>query len=112
MPARYHDRLQQRALNIQLSMNVSNFEHLVYALLVQVAVWLPTRSWWLGAMLAIGLFIGREHAQREYNIGGSSKLSPWEAFDIWNWSLDAQLDFLFPAVVVVLVALVAGRASR
>lgn len=93
-------------------MNTSNFEHLLYAILIQAAVWLPTRSWWLGAMLAIGLFIGREHAQREHNIGGSSKLSPWEAFDFWNWGVDAQLDLLFPAVAVVLVAYVAGHMSR
>lgn len=93
-------------------MNISNFEHVFYALLIQVLVWLPTRSWWLGAMLSIGVFIGREHAQREYRIDGSSKLSPWEAFDIWNWSVDARLDLFLPAAAVVLVAWAANYVSR
>ncbi len=93
-------------------MNISNFEHVFYALVIQAVVWLPTRSWWMGAILTIGLFIGREHAQREYKIDGSSKLSPWEAFDIWNWSVDAQLDLFLPAIAVVLVAWIAGYVSR
>ncbi|NYT61882.1 hypothetical protein H0A66_06045 [Alcaligenaceae bacterium] len=93
-------------------MNISNYEHLVYALVIQVALWLATRNWWLGAMLAIGLFIGREHAQREYQLGDTSKLGPWEAFDVWNWSLDAQLDIIFPAIAVVLVAWFAGYRAR
>lgn len=93
-------------------MNFTNFEHLIYALLIQVVVWLPTRSWWLGAMLAMGLFLGREHAQREYNLGDPSTMGPWKAFDVWNWSLDAQLDFLFPAVAVLLVAWLAGYGAK
>ena len=93
-------------------MNISYFEHALYALVIQAAIWWPTRSWWLGAMLAFGLFVGREHAQREYSIGDPSRLDPWEAFDIWNWSLDAQLDLLFPTIAVVLVAWVAGYVSR
>lgn len=93
-------------------MNISNFEHVVYALLIQAAVWLPTRSWWLGAMLVIGLFIGREHAQREEEIGDSSSLGPWRAFDFWNWSVDAQLDVLLPLVAMVIAAWVVGCVSR
>ncbi|PLC51855.1 hypothetical protein CR159_02240 [Pollutimonas subterranea] len=93
-------------------MNISNFEHVLYALLIQAAVWLLTRNWGLGAMLVIGVFIGREHAQREYNVDGSSKLTPWEAFNVWDWSVDAQLDLALPVVAVVLVALVASYRSR
>jgi hypothetical protein len=93
-------------------MNISNFEHVVYALLFQAVVWLPTRSWSIGAILAIGVFIGREHAQREHDIGSSSRLSPWKAFDFWNWGVDAQLDVLLPLIAVVIAAWVAGRVSR
>lgn len=93
-------------------MNISNFEHVLYALLIQAIVWLPTRNWWPGALLVIGVFIGREHAQREMNIGGESKLSPWESFDIWDWSLDAQLDLLLPVAAVMLIAWTAGYVSR
>ncbi|HUH61069.1 MAG TPA: hypothetical protein VL001_13470 [Candidimonas sp.] len=93
-------------------MNISNFEHIFYALLIQAAVWLPTRSWWFGALLSIGLFIGREHAQRENDLDGSSRLSPWKAFDFWNWSVDAQLDLLLPLAAVVIVAWAGRYASR
>ena len=93
-------------------MNISNFEHVLYALLIQAAVWLLTRSWVLGAVLVTGVFIGREHAQREYNAGGLSKLSPWEAFNIWDWSLDAQLDLALPVLAVLMVAWGMRRKSR
>jgi hypothetical protein len=39
-------------------------------------------------------------------------MGPWKAFDVWNWSLDAQLDFLFPAVAVLLVAWLAGYGAK
>lgn len=62
-------------------------------------------------MLAVGLLIGREHAQREYKTGDPLILAPWETFDVWNWRLDAQLDLLLPVAAVVLVAWVLSYAS-
>jgi hypothetical protein len=45
----------------------------------------------------IAFFLGREHAQaqRNYNLGD------FEAFSFWKWSLDAQLDLLFPVIACV-----------
>ncbi|RYH63535.1 MAG: hypothetical protein EON54_07975 [Alcaligenaceae bacterium] len=95
-------------------MNITHFEHALYAVLIQAVFMLTCRSMSMpnraavGAAFAAGFFISREHAQREYKIGDPSKLMPWEAFDIWNWSLDAKLDLIFPVVGVLLV-LVAAR---
>jgi len=93
-------------------MNITHLEHVVYALLMQLAIAWPTRNWWAGAAFASAFFIGREHAQREYAIGNPSTLMPWEGFDLWRWSLDALLDALLPIVVVVALAWFAGQRKR
>lgn len=86
-------------------MNVSNFEHAAFALLMQIAIGLATGNWWAGAAAGAFFFLGREHAQREYKLGTAGK-SPWPAFDFFRWSLDAKLDLLFPAAAVIALALV------
>lgn len=99
-------------------MNITNVEHAIYALLMQGAVVLLfwrtglMSSTAIGGALASGFFIGREHAQREYRIGDPSLLKPWEAFDIWNWSTDAQLDLLFPIGAVVIAVLITRLMVR
>lgn len=99
-------------------MNITHLEHAIYALLIQgafvLAFWRLTFATGatVGAAFATGFFISREHAQREYKIGDPSRLMPWEAFDVWNWSTDAQLDMAFPVVVVTVVAILAHRARR
>jgi hypothetical protein len=85
-------------------MNRTNWEHVIYAMLMQIIVGVPTGNWWAGVTLAVGFFTGREHAQREYHLGNPSKLPPWAAFDIWRWKLDAQLDLICPVVAVLLMA--------
>lgn len=85
-------------------MNRSNVEHLVAALIAQALIWFATGSLWLGFAFVFGLFLGREHAQREYQIGGSGKRKRYEALDFWRWSLDAKLDLLIPTAAVFLVA--------
>lgn len=86
-------------------MNFTHLEHIVYAIVIQLAIGLPTANYWIGAAAGIAFFVGREHAQREYQIGNPSTLKPWEGFDIWRWSLDAQLDLILPAVAVIALAL-------
>lgn len=81
-------------------MNRTNFEHLFVALLIQLIGWILFGDWIIGAVFASGIFIGREHAQREYKIGDPSKLIGYEALDFWNWSRDALLDLLFPVIGV------------
>ena len=91
-------------------MNVSNFEHAAFALLMQIAIGLATGNWWAGAAAGAFFFLGREHAQREYKLGDPSKLPPWAGFDIWRWKLDAILDLVFPVLAVLAVAALAEYA--
>ena len=86
-------------------MNRTNFEHAAYALIIQLIIGLLTQNWWAGAAAGMAFFIGREHAQREYQIGNPSKLKPWQGFDIWRWSLDSKLDALFPIIATTALAL-------
>jgi hypothetical protein len=84
-------------------MNRTNFEHAGYALLMQLPFGL-LGFWWVGAALAIGFFLGREHSQREEVISGKDRSNPFPAFKVWEWSMDTKLDLLFPVVAVVGVA--------
>jgi len=85
-------------------MNQTNFEHAGFAVLMQLAIGLPTGNWWAGACFGIAFFLGREHAQAQktYDMKGVFK-----AFDVRDWSLDAKLDLLFPLVACLAVALIA-----
>lgn len=84
-------------------MNRTHAEHAVVAMIFTL-VWAFLGNAWIGAAFAIGVFAGREHAQREYKIGDPSKLVGYEALDFWRWKLDAQLDLLFPVVAALLIA--------
>lgn len=92
-------------------MNITNLEHAGYSLVLLVVAYLATRNLTAGVLFGIAFFLGREHAQaqRNYNLGDL------EAFAFWKWSLDAQLDLLFPIVACVGVGLIikfmAGKTS-
>lgn len=96
-------------------MNMTHLEHVVIALVIQgvfIGVFCVLKrpyGAWFGAFFVTALFLGREHAQREYKIGDPSQLIGYEALDIWRWSFDAQLDLLLPALVVFAVAVVVSR---
>jgi hypothetical protein len=78
-------------------MNKTNFEHAGYAVLMQLPFGL-LGYWWVGAAFGAAFFLGREHAQQQAKGKGDI-----EAFDVSTWSLDAQLDLLFPIIAVLLV---------
>lgn len=85
----------------------SAFVHAAFALLFQLAVGLSTGNWWAGAAGGALFFLGREHAQRQYQLaaGGSIKdLKPWEGMDVVKWSKDHLLDLAVPAIAVIAVA--------
>lgn len=81
-------------------MNETNFEHAIYAVLLQIAVGVLTGNWWIGAAAGVFFFLGREHAQFERKLavaGGTvGTLNPLAGFQLWKWSLDSQLDLAFP----------------
>lgn len=93
-------------------MNRTHIEHLVVALIIQgffigIFHFLELQHGvWFGAIFVTALFLGREHAQREYKIGDPSKLVGYEALDVWRWSLDAKLDLIVPIMTSIAVAVV------
>lgn len=86
-------------------MNRTNLEHAAYALIIQLIIGLLTQNWWAGMAFGSAFFIGREHAQREFEISRPHLLRGYEAFDVWRWSLDAKLDALFPIIATTALAL-------
>lgn len=96
-------------------MNMTHLEHLIIGLAIQLVfivvfkILKQPHGQWFGAFFVTALFLGREHAQREYKLGDPSQLIGHEALDFWNWSLDAQLDLLVPAVAVFIVAAWLGK---
>lgn len=86
-------------------MNKTHLEHVAVAVVLQAVIWLATGSLWYGFVFVSGLFLGREHAQREYKTGDPSKLKGYEALDFWRWSKDAKIDLALPVGVTLLVAI-------
>ena len=92
-------------------MNITNFQHALYALLMQGFLFVVTGNPWIGAAFAIGFFLSREHAQRQVDIKittgvGIVGQNPFDGFR--GWSLDAKLDALFPAIAVILATVIYG----
>lgn len=86
--------------------SLSHLLHVVIALAMQAAVGLITGNWLAGACLAIGFYVSREHAQREYWIMGTealdrSQVGFWRGFT--GWDTDAIGDVLWPSLAVLLV---------
>lgn len=87
-------------------MNRTNFEHALFALMMQLPFGL-FGEWWMGAAFASAFLLGREHAQFEKHLthgGDVNGLNPLAGFDIGHWSRDSRLDLLCPVLVVFLVA--------
>jgi hypothetical protein len=83
--------------------------HIIPALLAQLL--LSPFGWWLGALFAIGYYLGREMAQAEYRViqtyyGSKRADMPWwGAFQRRAWDTKAVLDWVLPSLAVTLVAI-------
>jgi hypothetical protein len=92
--------------------------HILLALLIQMAIAIPLRSWWGGAAAACAWAISREITQAEYRWIGQygnglrANMPWWGGLDVRVWQhLDPWLDWMVPSLAVVAVAAVAtGRA--
>lgn len=80
-------------------MNRTNFEHALFAVLMQCVIGFATGNWFAGAAFGFAFFLGREHAQAQKSLN----LGDFKAFDVRKWELDAKLDLLFPAVAIAIV---------
>ena len=99
---------QKQAVNVTgvENMNQTNFEHAGYAALMQLVIGLITDDWFAGACFGIAFFVGREHAQNQDKLGYTFKTT-FQAFDVRKWSLDSQLDLLFPVITCLTILLIA-----
>jgi len=85
--------------------------HIPPALLTQLLF--SPLGWWLGALFAIGYYLGREMAQAEYRViqevyGGKRANMPWwGGFQRRAWNTKSILDWALPSIAVIIVALLA-----
>jgi hypothetical protein len=83
--------------------------HILLALAIQLL--LSSFSWWAGALLAAGFYLGREIAQAEYRViqtyyGGKRANMPWYGgFERRAWDKKSMLDWVLPLAAVLSVAL-------
>lgn len=83
--------------------------HVIPALLVQLL--LSPFGWWLGALFAIGYYLGREMAQaenraiNEYYGGKRSNMPWWGAFQARAWTQKSVFDVALPSAAVLVVAI-------
>lgn len=93
-------------------MNKSHLEHTVYALaFLAIGYWFSFAEFALG--MAIGIMVGREHAQAEYQYLKTTGLKragvKWLELKVlvskYAWSMDSILDFVIPATVATMAYL-------
>ncbi|MBA3667466.1 MAG: hypothetical protein H0W65_07075 [Sphingomonas sp.] len=93
-------------------------EHITLAVLIQLAIALPTRSWTAGAAAACAWSISREITQAEYRWieyyghGLRANMPWWGGLDQRVWqNLDPWLDWLLPSLIAIIIAFMA-KAMR
>ena len=94
-------------------MNASNFAHACLALAFQLITALIATAFGaelfeavvMGALLAVGFYLGREVAQAERKAGTPPW---WSGFIMTKWSRDAIFDLLFPVIACGFVAFMAS----
>tara|TARA_R110001583_G_scaffold34551_1_gene115847 strand:- start:208 stop:510 length:303 start_codon:yes stop_codon:yes gene_type:complete len=89
-------------------MNITQLQHVIIALVIQLALGL-LMGWWQAGALATAVFFAREYAQVEYRIRSKTGLSltdmmPWHVLQPRWWTLDGLLDWITPAVCCAAVA--------
>ena len=94
-------------------------QHLVLAILIQMAVALPLRSWAAGAAVASAWAISREITQAEYRwieqfgSGLRANMPWWGGLDPAVWQkVDPWLDWLLPSLTVTAIALAMKMRAR
>ena len=92
--------------------------HIIPALLMQIAVGALTGQWWYAAALPCALFIGREHACAEYRwieqygMGRRANMPWYGGFDARVWTTrDQWLDWIGPIVATMALALIMEVAA-
>lgn len=93
-------------------------EHGLWAVVVQMVIWLITRNWWIGAALACGYFLGREFTQAEYRWieqfgqGLRANMPWWGAFDLRVWpKADQFADWIGPLLSTGTLGVVMTRRA-
>ena len=94
-------------------------QHIILAVLIQLAGRALFRSWGAGAMAACAWAISREVTQAEYrwieHFGGGLRANMpwWGGLDsrVWQYP-DPWFDWIVPSVIVIAIAAFAGRARK
>lgn len=94
-------------------------EHIVLAVLIQITVALPMRSWAAGSAAACAWSLSRELTQAEYRwiehfgSGLRANMPWWGGFDprVWH-NPDPWLDWLVPCLTVIAIAFIADARTR
>lgn len=89
----------------------SNYLHAAIAAIITLTCALITGIAWPGALAAIALFAGREHAQADdrmcAELGKSVSWRALRVFTSWRWwDWDSVFDFVAPTVAALITAIV------
>jgi len=90
--------------------NITHLSHTAVALFFQILVFLITGNPWYGVIFAFCVYGSREVTQAEYKYiqkycdNSRAKMPEYAGFLINQWSTDAVLDFVCPAIASLLFA--------
>lgn len=99
-------------------MNITHLEHVIIALIIQLAL-LPFVSARVAGVIPVAILLGREIAQHEYRLaiqrgwewGETLPVGMFEG--VWRgWTLDSVLDVLLPALACGLLAFLIGLKKK
>ncbi|TXF11941.1 hypothetical protein [Pelomicrobium methylotrophicum] len=95
-----------------MTIDMTPIGHALIAAAVQAAWGLAVGDWWAGAVIGTAIFVGREHAQAEYQYiaihGGLRYMAPWPpelgALHPLLWRRTDVLDLAAPAAATLIIA--------